>query len=93
MDEATVPADVKLLKINLNTNKVARVYRFEDSLREKIALNDVRIDNRNQQTYLSEPKTASVIVLDLKTGKSRMVSKEDKSTKDEPGFKLHIDEI
>jgi len=70
------------LKINLNTNKVARVYCFEDLLHEKIELNDVRIDNRYQLAYLSEPKTASVIVFDWKTGKSRMVSKEDKSTKD-----------
>lgn len=91
MDEATIPAGVKLLKINLNTNKVERVYRFEDLPREKIALNDVRIDNRRQLAYLSEPKTASVVILDLKTGKSRMVLKEDKSTKAEPGFKLHID--
>ncbi len=91
MDEATIPAGIKLLKINLNTNKVERVYRFEDLPREKIALNDVRIDTRRQLAYLSEPKTASIIILDLKTGKSRMVLKEDKSTKATPGFKLHID--
>lgn len=91
MDEATIPQGVKLLKINLSTNKVERVYHFEDLPREKIALNDVRVDTRRQLAYLSEPKTASVIVLDLKTGKSRMVLKEDKSTKAEPGFKLHID--
>ncbi|MGI4728924.1 MAG: SMP-30/gluconolactonase/LRE family protein [Janthinobacterium lividum] len=91
MDGATISTGVKLLKINLSTNKVERVYRFEDLPREKIALNDVRIDNRRQLAYLSEPKTASIIILDLKTGKSRMVLKEDKSTKAEPGFKLHID--
>lgn len=91
MDGATISTGVKLLKINLTTNKVERIYRFEDLPREKIALNDVRIDNRRQLAYLSEPKTASIIILDLKTGKSRMVLKEDKSTKAEPGFKLHID--
>lgn len=91
MDEATIPTGVKLLKINLNTNKIERVYRFEDLPREKIALNDVRVDTRRQLAYLSEPKTASIIILDLKTGKSRMVLKEDKSTKATPGFKLHID--
>lgn len=91
MDEPTVAQGVKLLKINLTTNKVERIYRFEDLPREQIALNDVRIDTRRQLAYLSEPKTASIIVLDLKTGKSRMVLKEDKSTKAEPGFKLHID--
>lgn len=91
MDEATIPDGTKLLKVNLSTNKIDRVYRFTDLPREKMALNDVRIDTRRQLAYLSEPKTAAVIVLDLKTGNSRMVLKEDKSTKAEPGFKLHID--
>ncbi len=90
-DSPAIAAGVKLLKINLATNKVERVYRFEDLPREKIALNDVRVDVRRQLAYFSEPKTASIIVLDLKTGKSRVVLKEDKSTKAEPGFKLHID--
>lgn len=90
-DEATVKEGVKLLKVNLNSNKVERVYRFTDLPREKIALNDVRIDTRRQLAYLSEPKTASIIVLDLKTGNSRMVLTADQSTKATPGFKLHID--
>ena len=90
-DEATIPEGVKLLKIKLADNSVERVYRFEDLPREKIALNDVRIDTRRNLAYLSEPKTASVIVLDLQSGKSRMVLTKDKSTIAEPGFKLHID--
>lgn len=90
-DEPTVAEGVKLIKVNLNSNKVERVYRFTDLPREKIALNDVRIDTRRQLAYLSEPKTASLIVLDLKTGNSRMVLAADQSTKAMPGFKLHID--
>ncbi|QJD94834.1 gluconolactonase [Mucilaginibacter robiniae] len=91
MDGTTIPTGVKLLKINLSNNQVEHVYRFEDLPREKIALNDVRIDTKRQLAYLSEPKTSSIIILDLKTGKSRQVLQEDKSTKAEPGFKLHLD--
>jgi sugar lactone lactonase YvrE len=90
-EEATIAAGVKLLKVNLSTNKVERIYRFEDLPREKIALNDVRIDSRRQLAYLSEPKTASIIVLDLQTGKSRMVLSNHPSTKAEKNFQLHLD--
>lgn len=90
-DEATIPSGVKLVKVNLANNQIERIYRFLDLPREKIALNDVRVDTRRQLAYFSEPKTASIIVLDLQSGKSRMVLTKDKSTKADPNFKLHID--
>ena len=90
-EEATVAEGVKLLKVNLSTNKVDRIYRFEDLPREKIAINDVRVDNRRNLAYFSEPKTASIIVLDLSTGKSHMVLSSHYSTKADKDFKLHID--
>ena len=90
-EEATVAEGVKLLKVNLSNNKVDKIYRFEDLPREKIALNDVRIDTRHNLAYLSEPKTASIVVLDLATGKSRMVLSSHYSTKADKDFKLHID--
>ena len=90
-DQEAKPRGVKLLRIDLATNKVEQVYRFEDLPRERTALNDVRIDTRRELAYISEPKQAAIIVLNLKTGKSRMVLKEDKSVKADPDFKLHID--
>ena len=90
-DNATIAAGVKLLKINLTTNKIEHIYRFEDLQRKKIALNDVRIDTKRNLAYLSEPKTSSIVVLDLNTGKSRMVLTKDKSTIADPEFKLHLD--
>ena len=85
------PAGVKLLQIDLTTNKIEHVYRFEDLPREQTGLNDVRIDTKRGLAYLSDPKLAAIIVLNLKTGKSRIVLKDDKSVRAEPGFKLHID--
>ena len=90
-DEAPVIAGIKLLKINLATNKVERIYRFEDLPRERSGLNDVRVDTRNQVAYLSDPKLAALVVLDLRTGKSRLVLQGHKSTAAAPGFVLRID--
>ncbi|WP_243900165.1 SMP-30/gluconolactonase/LRE family protein [Hymenobacter defluvii] len=90
-DDAPLIAGIKLLKINLKTNQVERIYRFEDIPRERSGLNDVRIDTRRQVAYLSDPKLAAIVVLDLKTGKSRLVLQGDKSTMAELGFVLRID--
>ncbi|MEJ7663059.1 MAG: hypothetical protein WKG07_27705 [Hymenobacter sp.] len=54
-DEAPLIAGIKLVKINLATNKVERIYRFEDLPRERTGLNDVRVDPGRQVAYLSEP--------------------------------------
>ena len=90
-DDPPISAGIKLLKVNLTTNQVERVYRFEDLAREKTGLNDVRVDTRRQLAYLSDPKRAAIVVLDLKTGKSRSLLEQDKSTKDDPEFMLQID--
>ena len=90
-DQAPVIAGIKLVKINLATNKVERTYRFEDLPRERTALNDVRLDLSRQLAYLSDPMLAAVVVLDLRTGKSRIVLQGDKSTMAEPGFVLRLD--
>ena len=90
-DQPPVIAGIKLLKINLTTNKVERIYRFEDLPRERTGLNDVRIDPRRQLAYLSDPVLAAIVVLDLRTGKSRLVLQGDKSTTTEPGFVLRLD--
>jgi sugar lactone lactonase YvrE len=90
-DEAPLIAGIKLLKIDLKTNKVERIYRFEDLPRERTGLNDVRVDPGRQVAYLSDPKLAGIVVLDLKTGKTRLVLQGDKSTAAAPGFVLRID--
>ncbi|UHG89305.1 major royal jelly family protein [Spirosoma oryzicola] len=82
---------IKLMKINLATNQVEKIYRFEDIPREKSALNDVRVDTRRQVAYLSDPGRAAIVVLDLNSGKSRSLLEGDKSTKADPDFHLKID--
>jgi sugar lactone lactonase YvrE len=81
----------KLVKIDLADNKVLQVYTFDDIDKSKSALNDMCIDNNKQLAYLSDPGQHALIVLDLKTGKSRVVLKDDRSTIVQPGLKLHLD--
>lgn len=61
----------KLVKINTRTNKVEDTFLFEDLDNSKSALNDVRVDVERKLAYLSDPGLASLVVLDLQTGKSR----------------------
>ncbi|OOQ60806.1 SMP-30/gluconolactonase/LRE family protein [Mucilaginibacter pedocola] len=81
----------KLIQISLDDNKVKRIYTFEGLPKDKSALNDVCVDNSRKLAYLSDPGLHAIIVLDLNTGKSRVVLKDDKSTIVEPGFKLNLD--
>lgn len=90
-DGPVIAEGVKLLQINLSNNKVGRIYRFEDFPKEQGAMNDVRIDTRRNLAYLSNPSISAIVVLNLATGKSRIVLRDDKSTKADPDFKLHLD--
>ncbi|RFZ94244.1 gluconolactonase [Mucilaginibacter conchicola] len=81
----------KLIKISLDDNKVQRIYDFDDLPKDQSALNDVCVDNSRQLAYLSDPGLHAIVVLDLNTGKSRIVLKDDKSTVVTAGFKLHLD--
>ncbi len=87
----TIPAGVKLLKVDLKTNQVAQTYRFEELPLDKTALNDVQVDARRQVAYLSDPGRAAIVVLDLKTGKSRTLLEKHSSTRADSSFVLTID--
>ncbi|GAB3988355.1 L-dopachrome tautomerase-related protein [Spirosoma daeguense] len=90
--QKALPSGIKLLRINLQTNQVEKIYRFDDLPRERLGLNDVQIDTRRQKAYLSDPGRAAIVVLDLISGKSRTVLENDKSTQADPNFVLRIDE-
>lgn len=78
----------KLLKINLKTDKVEKVYYFEDLDKTIAGLNDIRIDTDKSLGYLSDPGQAAVVILDLKTGKTRSVLKNIEATKANPDVVL-----
>ena len=81
----------KLLQIDLKSNSVKKVYHFEDLPKDKSALNDVTVDTQKQLAYFSDPGLKAIVILDLKTGKTRIVLQNDKSTIATPGFILNLD--
>ncbi len=74
----------KLVKIDIATNAVKRVYTFEDLDKSASGLNDVRIDTQRNLGYLSDPGQQAIVILDLNTGKTRSVLKGIKATKANP---------
>lgn len=70
----------KLVKIDTKTNKVEKVYSFDDLDKSRSALNDVRIDTEKGYAYFSDPGLAAVVVLNLNDGKSRVLLKNSKYT-------------
>ena len=70
--KGTVPGGPKLVKIDPKTNKVVQNISIPESVApRKSYLNDVRIDTQNQYAYITESGVGSLVVVDLKTGKSR----------------------
>ena len=67
----TVDGAQKLVRIDLTTNRVSRVYRFDKTVLPKGAkLNDVRVDAARGIAYISEFGVGAIIVLNTKTGKA-----------------------
>lgn len=65
------PNSSKLISFDLETNKVERTYYLGDVTTTGGSLNDVRFNGR--YAYLTEYTIGSLIVLDLETGRARMV--------------------
>ncbi len=77
-----------LLQIDLKTDKVVRQYHFEDLNKAKSGLNDVRVDTEKRLAYLSDPGQAGIVVLDLRSGKSRLLLANSESTTANPAIVL-----
>ncbi|WP_035606380.1 L-dopachrome tautomerase-related protein [Haloferula sp. BvORR071] len=81
----------KLVHIDLGKNAVVKTYDFPELPKDKSALNDVCVDLSHNLAYLSDPGLKAIVVLDLASGKSRVVLQDHPSTLATPGFVLHLD--
>lgn len=81
----------KVVKFNLNTNSIERIYRFNGTIDNSSYLNDIRVDTKKQVAYLTNSGTGGIVILDLKTGKSRQVLQSHKSVHPDPNSKFIID--
>ncbi len=90
----TKPGDVippKLVEFDLNTNQPIRIYTFEDSITPSDSLNDVRVDVARQVAYLTNAGgRGGIVVLDLRTGHSRLRLAGDRSAVADPKQHLMI---
>ena len=81
----------KLVKFDLNTNKIIRTYYFTGTTDNNSYLNDIRIDTKKQIAYITQSHTGGIVILDLKTGKSRQVLESTKTVLADPMVKFIID--
>ncbi len=78
-----VPGGPKLIKVNLATNQVVRVYPVDDrGAPEKSYLNDVRFAEGH--AFISDSGLGAIVVIDLATGNVRRLLEDHPSTKAEP---------
>jgi sugar lactone lactonase YvrE len=87
-----IPGGAKLIKVDLATNQVVQTIPFGGSAAPKKSyLNDVRIDGDGGTAYLTDSGLGAIVVVDLKTGKTRRVLEGHKSTRSEKEVKLTVD--
>jgi sugar lactone lactonase YvrE len=74
----------KLVKIDLSDNRVVRIYTFPSEITPQGSyLNDVRVETGKGFAYITDSGLGAIVVLDLKSGKSRRVLTEHPSVKAE----------
>ncbi len=88
--QAVVPGGPKLVKVDLATNEIERVYHFDDQgAPEKAYLNDVRVAHGS--AFITDSGLGAIVVVDLESGEVRRRLEDHPSTKAEPGVEPVID--
>jgi sugar lactone lactonase YvrE len=80
----------KLVRIDLNSNRVVRIYNLTELAGKNSYLNDVRVDTVSNIAYLTESKEGGIVVLNTDTGNARMVLRKDPSVLADPNHPLMI---
>jgi sugar lactone lactonase YvrE len=79
----------KLVWIDLATDQVKRIYRFDSKVAPSGAFtNDVRVGKGH--AFLTDSGLGALIVLDLESGEARRVLAEDKRLKADPALELKV---
>jgi len=87
-----IPNGPKLVKVDLQTNKVTRVIPIgPEAAKTNSYLNDVRIDNRRNFAYITDSGLGGIVVVDLSTGKSHRALDGDPSVMPDKSVKITID--
>jgi len=92
-NEFVKPGGVKLVKIDLHTNKVVQVIPFDEiAAPQGSYMNDVRVSPDGRYAYLTDSgQKGALLVVDVAAGKVRRVLDGDPRTQPEPGVVPHVD--
>lgn len=93
--EFIVPGGPKLVKIDLQSNKVVQTLHFDtDVAPQGSYLNDLRFSPDGKWAYITDSgATGAIVVVDLTTGKGRRVLVGDVSTMPDKSVKVVVDKI
>lgn len=90
--EGVVKGGPKLVRIDLKTDKVTRVYPFDERVAPQgTYLNDVRFSPDGKWGYLTDSGRGAILVIDLESGDIRRVLDGVTSTQAEKGVMVHVD--
>ena len=78
IDKPAVPGGARLLRIDLATDTVSRIYNLAEAVTPESFVDDVRFNGFH--AYLTDARKPGLIVLDLDTGRARRVLDGDPST-------------
>ena len=81
----------KLVRVDLATNRVERVYRLNCVAGPKSYLNDVRVDTRRQVAYITNSSEGGIVVVDLRSGSARQVLQGCPCVHTDPAYHFRID--
>lgn len=87
----SIPGGPKLVRIDLSTNDVRRVYSFPpDVANLETYLNDVRIDTVRKTAYITDSGAGGIIVLDVESGKAHRALDRHPSVMAEQGISIRV---
>lgn len=75
------PDGPKVVKVNVTTNKVARVYNMGNAALSSSLLDDIRFNPAANKAYITDAGVSAIIVLDLESGVARRLLNNDISGK------------
>ena len=77
----------RIFVFDLTTDKLVKTYVLDkNSYHPDSYINDLRIDKKTQKIYLTDSGNSGIVIIDIKSGRSRRVLDNHKSTAAEQGF-------
>ncbi len=81
----------KLVKIDLSSGQVERVYPFDGVAGKRSYVNDVRVDTEREYAYLTNSNEGGIFVVNLASGAVRQVLQGHYSVKSDPAYIFKVD--